>query len=284
MFDPLQYPGRLEDFLSLCLGEEVKILSALPTESSRLTDEGSLLVMDLLVRLQSGALAKVEIQRVGYLFPGQRCACYSSDLVMRQYSMVRSQCRKENRAFSYQQIQKVYTIVLFQHSPKEFRQFPGEYLHHARQQFDTGLELDLLQEYLMIPLDIFLKSQHNISKKLDAWLMLIASDNMEQIRNVINAYPEFGEIYYQVFQFCRKVEELMNMYSDALRILDANTVKYMIEQQAEEIEQQKEKIDQLDQEMQSKEAAYRTTLSEKEQEIERLTALLEARDDNVKNT
>lgn len=237
MFDPLQYPGRLEDFLSLCLGEEVKILSALPTESSRLTDEGSLLVMDLLVRLQSGALAKVEIQRVGYLFPGQRCACYSSDLVMRQYSMVRSQCRKENRAFSYQQIQKVYTIVLFQHSPKEFRQFPGEYLHHARQQFDTGLELDLLQEYLMIPLDIFLKSQHNISKKLDAWLMLIASDNMEQIRNVINAYPEFGEIYYQVFQFRRKVEELMNMYSDALRILDANTVKYMIEQQAEEIEQ-----------------------------------------------
>lgn len=136
----------------------------------------------------------------------------------------------------------------------------------------------------MIPLDIFLKSQHNISKKLDAWLMLIASDNMEQIWNVINAYPEFGEIYYQVFQFRRKVEELMNMYSDALRILDANTVKYMIEQQAEEIEQQKEKIDQLDQEMQSKEAAYRTTLSEKEQEIERLTALLEARDDNVKNT
>lgn len=121
--------------------------------------------------------------------------------------------------------------------------------------------------------------------------MLIASDNMEQIGNVINTYPEFGEIYYQVFQFCRKVEELMNMYSDALRILDANTVKYMIEQQAEEIEQQKEKIEQqkekiyqLDQEMQSKEAAYRTTLSEKEQEIERLTALLEARDDNVKNT
>lgn len=45
MFDPLQYPGRLEDFLSLCLREEVKILSALPTESSRLTDEGFLLVI-----------------------------------------------------------------------------------------------------------------------------------------------------------------------------------------------------------------------------------------------
>lgn len=25
IFDPLRYPGRLEDFLSLCLGEEVEI-------------------------------------------------------------------------------------------------------------------------------------------------------------------------------------------------------------------------------------------------------------------
>ena len=30
------------------------------------------------------------------------------------------------------------------------------------------LEMDLVQEYLMIPLDIFLKSQHNISSKLEA--------------------------------------------------------------------------------------------------------------------
>ena len=81
----------------------------------------------------------------------------------------------------------------------------------------------------MIPLDTFLKSQQNISKKIEAWLTLIAADDMERIRKVLEAYPEFGEIYCQVFQFRRKVEELMGMYSDALRILDANTVKYMIE-------------------------------------------------------
>ena len=62
----------MEEFLSLCLGEPVQILKALPTESSRLTEESSL------------------------------------------------------------------------------------------------LEMDLVQEYLMIPLDIFLKSQHNISSKLEA--------------------------------------------------------------------------------------------------------------------
>ena len=184
VYDPQQSPSRLEDFLSLCLGEEVEILSALPNESSRLTEEGSLLVMDLLVRLKSGALINVEIQKIGYLFPGQ-------------------------------------------------------YLHRARQQFDTGLQLDMVQEYLLIPLDIFLESRHNINNRLDAWLMLIASDRPEQILEVIRAYPEFEEIYRQVFGFRHQIKELMIMFSDALKILDANTTKYMIEQQKEKIERLK---------------------------------------------
>ena len=277
VFDPQQFPSRLGEFLSLCLGEPVQILKALPTESSRLTEESSLLVIDLLVQLETGALANVEIQRIGYMFPGQRCACYSSDLVMRQYSQVRDQCRKDKRIFSYQQIQKVYTIVLFQRSPKEFHKFPGTYLHRARQKFDTGLEMDLVQEYLMIPLDIFLKSQQNISSKLEAWLTLIASDDMKRIREVLQAYPEFGEIYYQVFQFRRNIEELMDMYSEALKILDSNTVKYMVEQQQEELERKERELQSKDQELRSKDQqldSARKELNEKEAEIQRLRALL----------
>ena len=72
VFDPGTKPERLEEFISLCLGEEVKILQVIPNESGRLTEGGSLLVMDILVRLLSGALVNVEIQRVGYLFPGAR--------------------------------------------------------------------------------------------------------------------------------------------------------------------------------------------------------------------
>ena len=34
----------------------------------------------------------------------------------------------------------------------------------------------------------------------------------------------------------------MHMYSEALSVLDANTVKYMVEKQQEEIAQQREKI------------------------------------------
>ena len=79
--------------------------------------------------------------------------------------------------------------------------------------------------------------------------MLIASDRPEQILKVIRAYPEFEEIYRQVFGFRRQVKELMNMFSDALKILDANTTKYMIEQQKEEIERQNEKIEKQNEEI-----------------------------------
>ena len=34
------------------------------------------MIMDIVGELESGALANVEIQKVGYRFPGQRSACY----------------------------------------------------------------------------------------------------------------------------------------------------------------------------------------------------------------
>ena len=187
--------------------------------------------------------------------PGWRislaCACYYSDLVMRQYSQVRDQCRRENKTFSYRQIQKVYTIVLFQDSPEEFHQFPGQYLHYAKQQFNTGLELDMIQEYLLIPLDIFLESQHNISNRLDAWLTVIAS-------------------------------------SDPERILDTNTTKYMIEEQKEKLRKQEEELRKREEEIrkqreeiksqQEELLSAKAALAEKDSENQRLKALLAAKE------
>lgn len=239
VFNPEVYPERLEDFISQCIRKKVRILEVFPNESRRLTQDGSLLVMDIVVRVETGEVVNVEIQRIGYLFPGARCACYSSDLVMRQYAKVREEKRKSNERFSYKDIKTVYTIVLIQQSTSEFWKLPDIHLHYAKQVFDTGLELNMLQEYLIIPLDIMMKNHHNISSKLDAWLYFIASDNPEDIRKVVEAYPEFEDIYRQVFQFRYCMEELMGMFSDALRIMDKNTVQYMIELQKEEIEQLK---------------------------------------------
>lgn len=60
VFDPQTNPERLEEVIGLLIRQKVEM-----------------------------------IQRFGYLFPGARCACYSSDLVMRQYSQTRARKRKD---------------------------------------------------------------------------------------------------------------------------------------------------------------------------------------------
>ncbi len=277
VFDPQKNPHRLEEFLSLCLGVKLAVVAVLPNESGRISEEGSLLIMDILVRLESGALVNVEIQRVGYYFPGPRCACYSSDLVMRQYSQVQSNMKKLGKRFSYQDIKKVYTIVIIQNSSNNFHLFPDEYLHYAKQIFNTGLQMDLIQEYLIIPLDIFLKCPHNKLTRLDAWLYFIASDDPADILRVIGTYPDFKELYREVFQFRFMTKELVSMFSEGLRLLDAGTVQYMIEDQKTQIEQLQQELKLHKQaEQQQKEWAERQKVqaAKDQAEIARLKALL----------
>ncbi len=235
------------------------------------------MIMDILVRLGSGALVNVEIQRVGYYFPGSRCACYSSDLVMRQYSQTRSNMKKAGKRFSYRDIKKVYTIVMIQSSSPEFHLFPNEYLHYAKQTFNTGLPLDLIQEYLIIPLDIFLEIPHNKLTKLDAWLYFIASDDPADILRITGEYPDFKELYREVFQFRFMTKELVNMFSEGLRLLDAGTVQYMIEDQQAQIEQLQQKVqlqEQAEQRLKLQQAQTAKALAEIEAENARLKALL----------
>ncbi len=298
IFDPCVDPERLERFLSCCMAQPVTIVEVIPNESRRFTEDSSLLIMDIVVRLHSGALVNVEIQRVGYFFPGARCACYSSDLMMRQYSQIRAKHRKKGTRFSYKDIKTVYTIVLMQKRTNEFHMLPNHYLHYGKVKFNTGLDLDLLQEYLLIPLDIFLKIPHNNISELDAWLYFISSDNVGDIMRVIKAQPKFEELYREVFQFRFRIKELVGMFSEALRILDANTVQYMIEEQQKELEKMRLEARARDEQLSQAESQLAHTsdqlsqaesqlahtsdqlsqaesqLAEKDLEIQRLKALL----------
>ena len=205
IMNPETVPERLEDFLSVLLQKKVKIIEVLPGDNTRLADEQSLLIMDILVRFEDGSYCNVEVQKIGYAFPGERCACYSSDLLLRQYKNARSKRKNE---FTYKDVKGVYTIVLVDKSQREFHKFKDIYRHVFEQKSDTGLTLNLLQNYIFIPLDIFRKNIENkgISNKLDAWLAFLG------------------------------------MYSEELKILDHNTVKYMVDQMQEEIDNQKEQL------------------------------------------
>ena len=175
------------------------------------------------------------------LFPGERSACHSADLLLRQYRRVRGERRQ---AFRYTDIRSVYTIVLFEKSPKVFRTFPEAYLHRFEQRSDTGLSLELLQKYIFLPLDIFQRTMHNksVDNEMDAWLMFFSTDRPEQIIQLIEAYPKFRGLYEIVYRICRNMEQVMGIFSEELLQLDRNTVRYMMDEQQETIERLKEQV------------------------------------------
>ena len=120
IMNPEYTPDRLSSFLSLVLRQKVEILEVLPNDSTRLGSESSLLITDIVVELEDHSIANVEVQKLGYYFPGQRSACYSADLLLRQYKRARDRKKQDGLRFSYRDIQNVYTIILFEQSPNEF--------------------------------------------------------------------------------------------------------------------------------------------------------------------
>ena len=248
VMNPDTRPERLNDFLSEILGKKVKILKVLPNESAQIAAESSLLIMDIVVQFENGSIANVEVQKIGYLFPGQRSACYSSDLLLRQYKRVRAEL---GQGFTYRKIQKVYTIVLFEKSNSDFSKFSKEiYIHHFEQKSDTGVEMNLLQEYTFICLDIFgdiiQNEDRKIENRLEEWLVFLSQDDPDMIIKLLNQNADFQEIYEEVYTICLNMERMMEMFSKELAILDRNTVKLMIDEMEEEVAEAKRKADEAE--------------------------------------
>ena len=93
-----------------------------------------------------------------------------------------------------------------ENSSAEFKAFPDSYIHRGEWKFDTGLKMNLLQEFYFIPLDIFLETKDNKSKntirnELEAWLYFIGSDKPEHICKVLQRYPKFEELYRDIEYF-----------------------------------------------------------------------------------
>ncbi len=247
VFNPEYAPERLNRLLSVILGMKVKILKVLPVDSARLAEESTLVAMDIVVELEEGEIVNVEVQKIGYLFPGQRSACYSADLLLRQYKRVRSIHAERNTQFRYDDIKPVYTIVFFEKSPREFREFEDTYIHRVQPVSDSGVKIELLQKYVFIPLDIFRRVRQNklIETEIEAWLTFLSSDEVEDIINLIEAYPEFKPLYETLYGMCENIEGVMSMFSEELYQLDKNTAEFMVDEYSRIAEEQKALIAQM---------------------------------------
>ena len=286
---------RVNELLTLLLGQRVRIVDVLPNDGTRLADESTLLITDMVVQLEDGSIANLEIQKIGYYFPGERSACYSADLLLRQYKRARG---VKGKRFSYRDIKQVYTIVLFEKSPAEFQKFSNNYIHRFMQKSDTGVNINLLQEYLFIPLDIFKKNQQNenrsvkIENRLEAWLAFFCMDDPETIIEIIERYPDFKEMYEQAYDVCRNIEEVMQMFSKELLELDRNTVKLMIDDMQKQIEEkdeeigcQREQLSQKDEQLNQKDEQLNQKdeqLNQKDEQLNQKDEQLNQKDEQIK--
>ena len=154
--------------------------------------------MDIIVELEDGSIANVEIQKISYLFPGQRMSCYSADLLLRQYARVKGQ---KGAGFTYSDLKKVYTIIIFENSPAELKadNLKNSYVHFGSTKFDSGIEIELLQDYYLISPDVFAKKF-----LLSYFLFTLKCPGTHHVSPGISSY-------YIVFIFCQAPRMLLRL-------------------------------------------------------------------------
>ncbi|MBD5495934.1 MAG: hypothetical protein HDR12_16595 [Lachnospiraceae bacterium] len=96
-----------------------------------------------------------------------------------------------------------------------------------------------LHEDVFICLDVFHSIVHNITKSStlqDAWLTFLDSEDINEISELVRNFPMFLPIYKEIAEFAQRPEELINMFSEALSIMDRNMERLMVEEMCEKLE------------------------------------------------
>ena len=126
----------------------------------------------------------------------------------------------------------------------------------------------MIWNYIFISLDIFRSKMHNkkVTTLLDAWMTFFSTDDPEEIIKLITDFPQFKPMYETLYQMCRNVENVMGFFSEELREMDRNTVRYMIDELQKEVDTQKALLEEKDAVIAEKDAIIanlQTKLAEK---------------------
>ena len=87
------------------------------------------------------------------------------------------------------------------------------------------------------------------------------------ILKLIEQYPEFRSLSEDIYELCRNVEEVMQLFSKELLEMDRNTVKLMIDEMQEELQKQGQTIEEQGQ-----------TIEEQGRTIEEQSGIIQEKD------
>lgn len=280
IFNPTERRDRLSELVSCLLGQKVTVLEVFPNEDSQFL--GVMIIMDMVVLMADGSIANIEIQKISYDFPAERISCYSADLVLRQYKMITGKNQVEKHELSmngsskpsYKDMRKVHTIILFEDSNKSLISDMDKalYFHVGKTKFNTGIKIELLQDFVLVSLDTFRKyrysdikegrteitdydydsSQYNnalVSEKMKRdrlkFLSLFVAETPQEIDKLVETFPDLESVRQDINEYLERPGEVLSMFSEALRILDRNTAELMVDRMKDEIVDLQEQNDEL---------------------------------------
>ena len=311
IFNPVERRDRLSELVSCLLGQKVTVLEVFPNEDSQFL--GVMIIMDMVVLMADGSIANIEIQKISYDFPAERISCYSADLVLRQYKMITGKSDNSINGSSkpsYKDMRKVHTIILFEDSNKSLISEVDKalYFHVGKTKFNTGIKIELLQDFVLVSLDTFKKyrysdikegrteitdydydsSQYNdelVSEKMKRdrlkFLSLFVVETPQEIDRLVEIFPDLESVRRDINEYLERPGEVLSMFSEALRILDRNTAELMVDRMKDEIVDLKEQNDELTKQIDGLQVQLqqKDELKEKnnelQDEVQRLKKLLE---------
>ena len=283
-----------------------------------------MIIMDMIVMMSDGSIANIEIQKISYDFQAERISCYSADLVLRQYKMITGNreirgvgsdggSMNGSSKPSYKDMRPVHTIILFENSSSSLIEVDEAlYFHVGKTKFNTGIKIKLLQDYVLVSLDTFKKyryadirkgrievteydydrtqySEKQVTEKMKLdrlkYLSLFVAETPEEIEQLIRIFPDLESVRLDINEYLERPKEVLNMFSEALRILDRNTAELMVDRMKDEMDElkvQKGKLEAQNGELEAQNEALKASFKEKDAtieakdaEIERLKKLLE---------
>jgi hypothetical protein len=311
IFNPVERRDRLSELVSCLLGQKVTVLEVFPNEDSQFL--GVMIIMDMVVLMADGSIANIEIQKISYDFPEESISCYSADLVLRQYKMITGKSEhvvNGSSKTSYKDMRKVHTIILFEDSNKSLISEVDKalYFHVGKTKFNTGIKIELLQDFVLVSLDTFKKyrysdikegrteitdydydsSQYNdelVSEKMKRdrlkFLSLFVAETPKEINRLVEIFPDLESVRRDINEYLERPGEVLSMFSEALRILDRNTAELMVDRMKDEIVDLKEQNDELTKQIDGLQVQLqqKDELKEKnnelQEEVQRLKKLLE---------
>ena len=313
IFNPVERRDRLSELVSCLLGQKVTVLEVFPNEDSQFL--GVMIIMDMVVMMSDGSIANIEIQKISYDFQAERISCYSADLVLRQYKMITGN-RKIRGAGSdrgsmngsskpsYKDMRPVHTIILFENSSSLISEVDEAlYFHVGKTKFNTGIKIKLLQDYVLVSLDTFKKyrysdirkgrtevteydydrtqySEKQVTEKMKIdrlkFLSLFVAETPEEIEQLIEIFPDLESVRLDINEYLERPKEVLNMFSEALRILDRNTAELMVDRMKDEMDELKVQKGKLE--------AQNGELEAQKGELEAQKGKLEAQNEALKSS